>query len=81
MSKTLLIKHSNFMMTIHEVVEAIESLTNGKVVNLTTDGDVLVFTLKDPEPQSAAPVCEVCGHELVTERDIELGLCEACYPY
>jgi hypothetical protein len=81
MTRELSIKHSNYMMTIGEVIEAIESLALGKVVKIDPKGDVLTFTLEEPKEKGLKDYCSVCYHELETERDKKLGLCEACYPY
>lgn len=53
MKKEISIKHDTYMMTIHDVVVAIEELTAAKVVKLTVDEDnKMTFTLEYNDPGS-----------------------------
>lgn len=44
------IKHSTYMMTIAELIEAIEQITEAKVTQITETGELLTFKVEWPQP-------------------------------
>jgi hypothetical protein len=54
MKAEISIKHSTYMMTIAEVIVAIEELTEAKVVKIMTIDDKLTFVLEHHEPEAEA---------------------------
>ena len=80
MTTELTIKHANYMMTILEVVEAIESLTTSKVVSLVEYDGKLRFTLRErePEPEPGYPECPECGQSLDSVFELKNGRCVNC---
>jgi len=50
--RKLIIPHKEYMLTIGEVIEAIESLTHTKIVKIEDSDGRLTFTLQEPEPES-----------------------------
>jgi hypothetical protein len=51
MSHKLIIPHTNYMLTIAEVIEALESVTNAKVIKIDDMDGRLIYTLAEPEPE------------------------------
>lgn len=47
MKTEISIRHSTYMMTIKEVIEAIESASNVRVVKITVNDDVLTFHVEE----------------------------------
>lgn len=82
MKKEISIKHDTYMMTIHDVVVAIEELTTAKVVKLTVDEDgKMTFTLEYNDPGSGEtepdyPECKMCGKERNVNNE---GYCSQCW--
>ena len=61
------IKHSTYMMTIAELIDAIEQITEAKVKQISESGDMLTFKIEWPEPEVKwryeEPECRGCGGE------------------
>jgi len=76
MKTEISIKHSTYMLTIKDAIDAIESLTKAKVTKIVEEDGVLTFTLEysEPEPvdKSGYGMCPNCGR--VTELN-EQGYC------
>jgi hypothetical protein len=77
MKKVISIQHDTYMMTIHQVVQAIEELTGVKVVKITDDNGQLTFTLQEPEPiRYEEPICKMCGGDWSLKDE---GYCSRCW--
>lgn len=83
MKSEISIKHDTYMMTIKEVIEAIESAANVKVIKISVTDDVLTFHVEElitePEPMQLDAdlnLCDDCGIKLIECSDCEC--CRAC---
>ena len=59
------IKHSTYMMTIAELIEAIEQITEAKVTQISEAGEMLTFKVEWPQPidSEEGPECRGCNGE------------------
>lgn len=48
---TITIPHEGYMLTIYEVIQALERVTNAKVVGVQESDGHMTFSLVEPEPE------------------------------
>lgn len=78
MKTIITIPHDGYMLTIHEVIHAIELATNAKVIGISEKDGHMTFSLAEPEPSEADTeptpnLCADCGLKLV-----ECDRCNCC---
>lgn len=66
------------MMTIAELVEAIEQITEAKVTQVAEVGEMLTFKVEWPQPawRYEEPECKMCGKDVSLNDE---GYCSSCW--
>jgi len=73
MKTILTIPHDGYMLTIAEVILALENMTSAKITQITESDGQLSFVLVEPEPEPEQNLCSDCGIKLV-----ECDRCDCC---